>query len=651
MDLSIIIVNYNVKYFLEQCLISVKAAVEGVSAEIFVVDNASSDDSVDLIRQKFPEINLIANSENLGFSKANNQAIHKANGQYILLLNPDTVVESDTFYKCLDYMGNNTSVGALGVRMIDGSGAFLPESKRGFPSPWAAFCKFVGLSSLFPNSKTFNQYHLGYLKENETSEVDVLSGAFMMLRKKALDKSGLLDEAYFMYGEDIDLSVRIKQNGYKVVYFPGTSIIHYKGESTKKSSLNYVKIFYNAMVIFSEKHFSGEKKNMYLFFLKMAIYLRAILSLFKRMVGKVLHPLIDFSLFFFGLIFLKNFWASFYFQQPDYYEHSNILFNFSLYSIIWIVSLLFAGAYDRYFKVRNIFKGLLIGSLVILVIYGLLNPEYRSSRALVLLGFIAALCSAFFTRILLHFLRIGDFSIGKERVKKTIIVGSKEEAARTLNLIKKSDRKISFAGFLYPDGVHPYAEALSSIKNLPDIISSKNVDQVVFCSKDISIQEIMDEMTNSSRRVEYKIVAREGMSIIGSTSKNVRGDLYTMDLRFNLDEIFHLRNKRTFDIIFSILLILTAPFLVWIQINKTRYLQNIITCLIGFKTWIGYHQGDPKLLKLPPLRKSVIELGKRQLEDGMNPKAIHKLNLIYAKNYSIYKDLDILWNHMKHLGN
>jgi GT2 family glycosyltransferase len=248
MKLSVIIVNYNVIHFLEQCLLSVQKAISGLEVEVFVVDNNSVDGSVSMVREKFPWVNLIANNDNPGFSKANNQAIKVSKGEYVLLLNPDTVVEEDTFSKCIAFMDQHPDAGGLGVKMVDGKGEFLPESKRGLPTPEVAFYKLSGLSRLFPKSKRFGQYHLTYLSREETHKIDVLSGAFMMMRRETLEKSGLLDETFFMYGEDIDLSYRIKLAGYNNYYFPETRIIHYKGESTKKSSVNYVYTFYNAMV-------------------------------------------------------------------------------------------------------------------------------------------------------------------------------------------------------------------------------------------------------------------------------------------------------------------------------------------------------------------------------------------------------------------
>ncbi len=255
MTLSIIIVNYNVKFFLEQCLCSVRKAIQNFEAEVFIVDNNSSDESVDYLKPKFPFAQFIINNENVGFSKANNQALAIAKGKYILFLNPDTIIEEDSFEKCIQFLGSNADAGALGVKMIDGSGTYLKESKRGFPSPWVSFCKLSGLTSLFPHSKIFAKYYLGNLSEKENQEIDSISGAFFFARKNVLDKIGGFDERFFMYAEDIDLSFRIQQAGYKNFYFSESTIIHFKGESTKKD-FRYTKSFYKAMSLFAKKNFS-----------------------------------------------------------------------------------------------------------------------------------------------------------------------------------------------------------------------------------------------------------------------------------------------------------------------------------------------------------------------------------------------------------
>ncbi len=304
--LSVVIVNYNVKHFIEQCLFSVLKASENIACEVFVVDNNSVDGSVTLIKEKFPQVNLIVNKTNTGFSVANNQALKIAKGEYVLLLNPDTVVQEDTFSKILAFMDEHPDAGGLGVKMLDGQGNFAPESKRGLPTPEVAFYKMFGFSRFFPKSKRFGKYHLSYLSEDELAEIDVMSGAFMLIRKTALDKIGFLDATFFMYGEDIDLSYRIKKAGYKNYYFPDTQIIHYKGESTKRSSLNYVVIFYKAMAIFSNKHFSGSNAFWFNALIHLAIFLKASLALLSRFFKAFTVPMIDFGIITFGLFFIKN---------------------------------------------------------------------------------------------------------------------------------------------------------------------------------------------------------------------------------------------------------------------------------------------------------------------------------------------------------
>ncbi len=256
--LSIIIVNYNVRYFIEACLYSVEKACNNIEAEIIVVDNASSDDSFLVLPKLFPNVQFIWNETNLGFSKANNLAIKKSSGKFVLFLNPDTIVPEDCFEKCLSFFSTHHDAGAIGVHMIDGNGNFHKESKRSFPDPAVSFFKMIGLSKLFPNSKTFASYYVGHLPENKTASVEVLSGAFTMISRKILDRVKGFDEDYFMYAEDIDLSFRIKNTGFKNYYFADTSIIHFKGESTRKTDAAYVQNFYSAMKLFVQKHYSKQ---------------------------------------------------------------------------------------------------------------------------------------------------------------------------------------------------------------------------------------------------------------------------------------------------------------------------------------------------------------------------------------------------------
>ncbi|HMO62330.1 MAG TPA: glycosyltransferase family 2 protein [Ferruginibacter sp.] len=273
-QLSVIIVNYNVKYFLEQCLCSVLKACRHIDAEIFVVDNYSTDGSRAFFEGRFNEVQFIWKSKNEGFGRANNEAFKLAKGELILFLNPDTLVAEDCLELCIHFYQQQKNAGALGVHMIDGSGMYLRESKRGFPSLFTSFCKMTGLTRLFPRSKFFARYYLGHLPETDTQQVDVISGAFMLISKNVLEAVGSFDEQFFMYGEDIDLSYRIQKAGYINYYFAGTSIVHFKGESTAKNSSSYIQHFYGAMLLFIQKHYGWLKGKLYSLFVHVVIFLK-----------------------------------------------------------------------------------------------------------------------------------------------------------------------------------------------------------------------------------------------------------------------------------------------------------------------------------------------------------------------------------------
>ena len=284
MQLSVIILNYNVCYFLELCVLSVESALQDIDSEIIVVDNNSSDESCEMIKSRFPNVKLIQNNQNLGFPKGNNIGVAQAKGDYICILNPDTVVAEDTFEKVLTFAKKQNDLGIVGVKLIDGTGNFLPESKRGIPTPWVAFTKIAGLYKLFPKSKLFNKYYAQHLSENQTGEVEILVGAFMFLKKEWYEEVGGFDENCFMYSDDIDLSYRMLQKGNSNYYYHETTVIHYKGESTIKDG-TYMKRFQEAMEFFYKKHFRVS----ILFSVPMAIGMKigiVFFSLIKRIQGR-----------------------------------------------------------------------------------------------------------------------------------------------------------------------------------------------------------------------------------------------------------------------------------------------------------------------------------------------------------------------------
>ena len=277
MKLSVVIVSYNVRPYLEQCLQSVQSALEGIEGEVFVVDNHSDDDSVETVQNHYPWVRLIENQDNLGFAKANNQAIRQSQAEYVLLLNPDTIVAKDTLREVLKFMDAHPKAGGAGVMMCYEDGTRAPESRRALPTPWVAALKMLGFTK---------RYYMSHLPWDQPCRIEVISGAFCLLRHEALNAVGLLDEDFFMYGEDIDLSYRLLKGGWENWYLP-YSIVHYKGRSTQKTDFRYVHIFYQAMLIFFQKHYS----HLSVFFtvpVKMAIYFRALIAL-TDILRKKLH--------------------------------------------------------------------------------------------------------------------------------------------------------------------------------------------------------------------------------------------------------------------------------------------------------------------------------------------------------------------------
>ncbi len=649
MQLSVIIVNYNVKYFLEQALQAVFKAMDGLDAEVFVVDNNSSDDSVAMVKDKFPEVILIANKDNPGFSKANNQAIRQSRGQYVLLLNPDTVVEEDTFTKCVTFMDAHPEAGALGVKMIDGTGQFLPESKRGFPSPFVAFCKTFGLSKFFPKSRLFNRYHLGYLPENQVNEVDVLAGAFMFMRKEALDKVGLLDEAFFMYGEDIDLSYRLILGGYKNYYFPETTIIHYKGESTKKGSLNYVKVFYNAMIIFAKKHFTGQRASFFVLMLQLAIYFRGLLTLLGNVFRKWSLPVLDATMIYAGLYFLKGIWANYRFQNPDYFRQDILYINFPLYVFIWMITAYFSGAYDRPFSIGKLVRGILAGTVIIAAVYGFLDLEYRTSRALIILGAMWSLMVTTASRYLWHFYQFRNFQLGNRMVKNIVIVGQIDESKRVLQLLHQAEVHPNMIGTVAP--LHQQGnQYLSSIEHLEEISNIYEIDEIIFCARDVSSQTIMQWMTRLGGNIDYKIVPKESMSIIGSASKNSPGEFYTIEISYQITNPAARRNKRLFDLLLSLFLLLTYPFQLVLVKNKRGLPRNIFAVILGQKSWVGYAPFQDDHYLLPAIKPGVLTPISGFRVSALQKDTLRRLDFFYAKDYHIGRDWQIVKRAWSLLG-
>lgn len=651
MKLSVIIVSYKVPYFLEQTLLSVQKAAQRVKTEVIVVDNNSKDNSVDMVRDKFSWVKLIANTENTGFATANNQGIELAEGEYILFLNPDTVVREDTFEQAINFMDQNPEFGGLGVKMIDGTGVFLPESKRGFPSPEVAFYKTFGLSKLFPKSKRFNRYHLGYLDKDENHEVDVLSGAFMLVPRKVLDEIGYWDEAFFMYGEDIDLSYRIIKGGYKNYYYADTTIIHYKGESTKKGSLNYVKTFYEAMIIFTQKHFQGSKAGLFVLMLQFAIYFRAFLTLLSNFIKRGSLFVLDAILAYGGLIVIKDIWAHIRFQDASYYDANPTLmyFNFPFYVLMWVGAIYLRGGYDRHARAKHLLTGVLLGTVCITSIYALFPQELRSSRMLILLGGLWTIIATYFNRSLVSLLQQNTIFWSTSQQRNVVIIGDEQESKRVLNLLYQAHVKINFIGNIGTSKAANLNEFLGEIDNLDVLVHFYKVNELIFCGKNISFEQIIYWMTRLGSAMNYKIVPQNSTYIIGSNSKNSAGDLYAVDINFNIANSIQQRNKQLLDIVYSLFLLTLSPLFLIFMKNRQGFLRNIALVLARRKTWVGYVPGSnnsdlPKLLDavLTPIDTLKIKPTEEQ--------TLHRINLFYAKDYTSSTDFSIIIQAWRDLG-
>jgi len=651
-EISIVIVNYNVKAFLQQCIYSVQKASGNTDNEIFVVDNNSVDDSVEMLKQNFPDVKLIVNKANMGFAYACNQAIKEAKGKYILLLNPDTVIKEDSLKLCTDFMNETLTAGALGVKMINGKGKFLPESKRSLPTAKSAFYKMFGLSSLFPKSRKFGKYQLKYLDKDKMHEVEVLSGAFMFIRKKVLDEIGLLDEKFFMYGEDIDLSFRIIEAGYKNYYFPKTTIIHYKGESTKKASFKYVKTFYNAMLIFANKHYKGRKQHLFRVLIGTAIYIRALIALLKRLFSAIYLPVLDFLSIYTGYFIIVPVWEYYKFSGVKAYSDDLLNIYVPIYIFIWQLLIYYFTNYDLKSKFRQLIKGVSIGTIIILAVYSLLPENYRYSRALIIFGAVSAVLTTILTRLIIRIIANSSKSFSLSIRKKALLVGHYQNNAvqnytDSLNKHYEICNQISYA----------YSDLNQSdyINLLKENIKIYKIETLIFFIKDLSTSNIIDSiLAITDKNIEFKIVLPESSSFVGGKSIINTDKLPHFKINPISKPINKLR-KRVLDIIISLLFLIGSP--IFLLKNKAKlFYKTIWKVVMNRKSWVSYAKmSDKEKVKLPALKPGIFSIS--FLPDNIDQE-LGDINQIYAKNYRIVKDLIVIFkalrssiNLLKHTNN
>ena len=651
-DISIVIVNYNVKAFLQQCLYSVEKACKEIESEIFVVDNNSVDDSLEMLKQNFPKVKLIANKKNLGFAVACNQAIRQANGKYILLLNPDTVIKEDALTQCIGFMDKELDAGALGVKMINGKGKFLPESKRSLPTAKSAFYKMFGLSSLFPKSKVFGKYQLRYLDENKTHKVEVLSGAFMFIRKSVLDEIGLLDEQFFMYGEDIDLSFRIQKAGYKNYYFSDTTIIHYKGESTKKASFKYVKTFYNAMLIFANKHYKGHNQFIFRLLIRLAIYLRAFLALLKRLLETIYMPIFDFLLIYCAYYHIVPLWEQYRFPGINAYPENLIKFYIPAYILIWQGTIYYFTRYELKSRFGKLIKALVFGTVIILAIYSLLPEEYRYSRALIILGTFLTFIATFFTRLTFRLVKNKEMRFNWSAKKRALLIGHCENS-----LINEyhSTLKNYFEILRHIDYNENTLKNQEYVDKLEEYIKIYKIETLIFFIKDLSAGNIINTILKiADRKLEFKILLPESSSIVGEKSVIDLKEVPSLSINPITKPINKIK-KRLIDITFSIFLMIFSP--IFLIKNKVKcYFSLIGKVFANEMSWVSYANTNIELQQsLPAIKPGIFPIASKH---NKTTEQLLEINQNYAKDYNVVKDIIAIFkalkssiNLLKHISN
>lgn len=655
-DLSIIIVNYNVKEFLQNLISSVLKAGQKIKYEIIIVDNASDDGSVEFLREKFPDIKLIINEKNLGFSKANNAGLSIAKGKYILLLNPDTIVQEDTFERMIDFFEQSPDAGMVGCKILNPDGTLQLSCRRSFPGPWTSFCKVTGLSNLFPNNKLFARYNLTYLDENQTYEVDAISGSFMMIKRETYEKVGNLDEQFFMYGEDLDWCYRVQKEGYKVYYVHDTQIIHYKGESTKRSSIDETKIFYNAMHLFVKKHFANS--------LLVELILRSGIAFrnFFAFLGKrklVLFPvIIDFIFFNLSIYLAEKFYINVS-NWPGFHDyHLPIIYTVPAAIHIMVGFLIRVYKKDSLSVLRN-FAAIIVSFFILSAItYFFKNLAY--SRAVVIFTYILVFVILTIWRTIAKL----AFKVGADRYetgKKTLIVGLNKHVTQIAEKLKSKKTDLhsvaGLIGFSNKDigkKIEEF-EVIGTIDNIEKVIKDKQVQEVIFSSQELSYNQMMKIVSKcQGENVEFKLIGNNLDFIVGKTSVSMLDDIPLIQINYNISNPLQKFIKNFFDYTLGVLvLFFIYPFIYFItkvskkQTTFRKFIINVPKVLTGKVSFVGPQKTE---------KNSSLYLGKKGLTglwftENTDERDYEKLDIFYAKNQNIWLDLEILGKTLNKMWN
>ncbi len=635
-DISIVIVNYNVKDFLKQCLDSIRESSNNLKVETIVVDNDSQDGSVELLEPLYPEVNFIASKENLGFGRANNLGFDISRGKYILILNPDTILNEDTLEIMYDYMENNPHVGISGCKVLNSDGSFQLACRRGFPTPWAAFSKLFGLQKVFPNSKLFAQYNQTFRSVDETYYIDAVIGAFMFSRADVIKSVNGFDPEFFMYGEDLDLCFRVQQAGYKIAYNHTTSIIHYKGESTKRSSINEVKHFYEAMEIFARKHFG--KSAVLLKFLRLGIYLRAGAAYLNKYKHDLFYILADlFSINFALLLATKIRTGAFLGLLEITYPFIFILFGLVVFASIFSVG----GYFERKYGIAKAFYGLMVSFFVLSSLTYLFKEFDYTSRGILLLT--VSFASIFTTASRIVGLTIKRV-FAKKSLRRVAFVGQNEHTESLIAELQKSNpEQLVLEGIIVTEtaeNLTPKYNYLGRFDDIEKIIGESNLNEIIITDKSISRSSIMNILSKISHlNVRFHIAHEYEDLIFSRLVSEITGagpDVPQNKLAIPRYRFF----KRGFDLLFSFafLTILSPLFLSKFGLKKYK---NLLSVVSGRKSLIGTAKSNQSVDKS---RKegifSLLDLSANVIE---SEQTSNNLNNYYLQNYNFYLDLEILF--------